>query len=110
MKPIVAHPDEATGASDVLPPGTTNIEKTIRIRARRALLAGWPPLPSEEAYARLREMADCFEDGPNRQFADPVGRSFYAALACYARIHDPEWPITSLGRADAWSTARRCRG
>jgi len=27
-------------------------------------------------------------------------RSFYAALACYARLHDPEWPITSLGRAD----------
>lgn len=27
-------------------------------------------------------------------------RNFYAALACYARLHDPTWPVTPLGRAD----------
>jgi len=27
-------------------------------------------------------------------------RSFYAALACYTRLHDPAWRVTPLGRAD----------
>jgi hypothetical protein len=27
-------------------------------------------------------------------------RNFYAALACYTRLHDPAWRVTPLGRAD----------